>query len=249
MNQFILALCGLPASGKSTLANAIQRYIGSRVSIVRTDEWRDSAYYTQWDPDKEGAVRTSALARVQQLIREGESVIHDDTNYYNSMRHELLDIAIESKSVFGVVYVSTPLETALQWNKEREGTRVTDNMITKIHERFDTPGGRYLWDYPLAEVNMSKDNPDQEAATISEILEDLEPQREPKITRLTPNDGDLLDQVTREVVSKFLAENPHLRQNKEVFLIRRTILRKSIEDGVPPRGAASMLRAELDELL
>ena len=79
MNQFILALCGLPASGKSTLADAIQTALNYKVEIVRTDEWRDNAYYTNWKSEKEKPVRQKALARVKELVSEGKSVIHDDT--------------------------------------------------------------------------------------------------------------------------------------------------------------------------
>ncbi|MHA1485102.1 MAG: AAA family ATPase, partial [Candidatus Thorarchaeota archaeon] len=92
MNQFLLALCGLPASGKSSLADAIRvavRSKGPKVEVVRTDEWRDDTYYSEFVPEKEGEVRQAALARVETLIGKGKSVVHADTNYYNSMRHEL----------------------------------------------------------------------------------------------------------------------------------------------------------------
>ena len=81
MNQFILALCGLPAAGKSVLADAIQKALNYDVEIVRTDEWRDNEYYTDWKPEKEKPVRQKALERVKKLAAEGKSVIHDDTNY------------------------------------------------------------------------------------------------------------------------------------------------------------------------
>jgi uridine kinase len=70
MEQFLLALCGLPASGKSTLADAIQKTLGPTVVIVRTDEWRDDSYYTDWKPEKEAPVRLGALERVKQLIEQ-----------------------------------------------------------------------------------------------------------------------------------------------------------------------------------
>ncbi len=60
MNQFILALCGLPASGKSSLADAIRSTVyskGLEVEVVRTDEWRDDAYYSDFVPEKEGCIQ------------------------------------------------------------------------------------------------------------------------------------------------------------------------------------------------
>ncbi|MFW9926920.1 MAG: AAA family ATPase, partial [Candidatus Thorarchaeota archaeon] len=108
MNRFILALCGLPASGKSTLADAIKMALNSNVEIVRTDDWRNDAYYTDWKPEKEKPVREAALAKVERLVSEGKSVIHDDTNYYSSMRHELLKIAIAGRAGFAIIHITTP---------------------------------------------------------------------------------------------------------------------------------------------
>ncbi|TFG28116.1 hypothetical protein EU527_17690, partial [Candidatus Thorarchaeota archaeon] len=168
MNQFILALCGLPSSGKSTLANAIQRALDFSVEIVRTDEWRDNSYYTNWQPEKEGIVRQKALAMVKRLVTEGKSVIHDDTNYYTSMRHELFETALENGCGFLIIHVSTLVTTALRWNKERPDTRIPDSVIEDIFEKFDNPGRRYLWDNSEMEVDMERD---ELANVVQEIVE------------------------------------------------------------------------------
>ena len=84
MTQFLLVLCGLPASGKSALADAIQVEMDSDIEIVRTDDWRDDKYYTDWKPEREKPVRQAALEKTRSLVSSGKSVIHDDTNYYAS---------------------------------------------------------------------------------------------------------------------------------------------------------------------
>jgi O-phosphoseryl-tRNA(Sec) kinase len=116
MKQFLLVLCGIPASGKSTLANEIKNVLNQRVEleIVSTDKWRDEAYYSSFSPEKETQVRERALKRTSFLLSIGTSVIHDDTNYYTSMRHELYDLARINECVFAVVYVATPLDIALE---------------------------------------------------------------------------------------------------------------------------------------
>ena len=249
MRQFILALCGLPASGKTTLADAIQNALNHDVVIVRTDEWRDDVYYTDWKPEKEKPVRQKALARVRILVAEGKSVIHDDTNYYTSMRHELFKIAIENECGFAIVHVATPVTVALEWNKERVGSKIPASVIHDIFERFDNPGTRYLWDNCELEVRLDLQEIDSVVPEILEILEELEPAREPKPRLIPSTQFERLDTETRLTVSEFLAEHPELRTNREVSKIRRYVLRMASERGVPLKGVHSLLWKELMKLL
>ncbi len=249
MRQFILALCGLPASGKSTLADAIQSALDCNVEIVSTDEWRDDAYYTDWKPEKEKPVRQKALARVKELVAAGKNVIHDDTNYYTSMRHELYKIAIENRCGFAIVYVATPVLVALEWNKEREGSRIPDSVIHDIFERFDNPGYHYLWDTSDLEVSLEEQEIDDVVPEILEILEELEPAREPKPRLVTIHEFGHLDTATRLTVSYFLEEHPELRGNREVSLTRRSFLRKASEEKIPAKEVHDLLWTELEKLL
>ena len=252
MNQFILTLCGLPASGKSSLADAIRlavRSKGHEVEIVRTDEWRDDTYYLDFVPKKEGEVRQAALARVDTLVGKGKSVIHDDTNYYNSMRHELLEVAIDAKCAFGIIHVTTPLEEALKWNRERPGTRIPDQVIQRISERFDRPGARYLWDCPLAEVDMSTLDLDSTVVEIVGTLRALEAIRQPKSTPAGDSEFEKLDLTTRNTVSGFLQNHPELRGNREVSIIRLRVLKRAAYEKIGPKMARDAILKELQALL
>jgi O-phosphoseryl-tRNA(Sec) kinase len=249
MRQFILALCGLPASGKTTLADKIQSALKNGVEIVRTDEWRDEAYYTDWKPEKEKPVRQKALTRVKELVAAGKSIIHDDTNYYTSMRHELFKIAIENNCGFAIVHVATPVLVALEWNKEREASRIPDSVIHDIFERFDNPGNRYLWDTSDLEVSLEIQKVESVVPEILEILEELEPAREPKPRLVTSTEFGMLDTETRLTVSKFLQEHPEHRGNREVSIIRRSFLRKASERKIPVKGVHELLWTELKKLV
>lgn len=249
MNQFILALCGLPASGKSKLADAIQKALESEVVIVRTDDWRDDTYYTNWKPEKEKSVREAALDRVREQVSEGKSVIHDDTNYYTSMRHELFEIAVENGIGFSIIHVSTTVTTALQWNRERPNSDIPESVIENISERFDIPGKRYLWDNSDLEVDMEADDLSAVIPEIITILEEISPAREPKPMLVTSNEFDKLDTVTRQVVSEFLKENPGLRGKRQVSVIRREFLRTAIERRMPLKGVKQVLLERLNKLL
>jgi len=248
MNQFILALCGLPSSGKSILADAIQKAMNSEIVIVRTDEWRDDSYYIDWKPEKEKPVRLAALSMVEKLVNDGKSIIHDDTNYYTSMRHELFKIAIDNRCAFAIIHVSTPLDIALRWNKERAGTRIPDEVIERINERFDLPGRRYLWDDSMLEVNMANQNVDKVIAEIIDSIEELDiAEPEPRLVTIT--EFERLDVETRQTVSEFLEKNQHLRGNREVSKIRRDVLRKASRRRFSVRKVHELLLDELTKLL
>lgn len=252
MNQFLLALCGLPSSGKSTLADAIRVAVRSKgpiVEVVRTDDWRDDTYYSEFVPEKEGEVRQAALAKVETLIGKGKSVIHDDTNYYNSMRHELLEIAIDAKCAFGIIHVTTPIEEALKWNRERPGTRIPEYVIQRISERFDRPGARYLWDCPLAEVDMSTADFDSTVDEIVNTLHTLEVIRQSKPTLVSDSEFEKLDRATRNTVSGFLQSHPELRGNREVSIIRQRVLKRAVNDRISLKMAKDILLQELQTLL
>jgi len=249
MRQFILALCGLPASGKSTLADAIQNALGPDVVIVRTDEWRDDEYYTDWKPEKEKPVRQKALARVKELVTEGKSVIHDDTNYYTSMRHELFEIAVESKCGFAIIHVATPVIAALEWNKARDDSPIPDSVIKDIFERFDNPGYSYLWDTADLEVSLEIQEISDVVPEIVEILHELEPSSKPKPVPVTCIEFGRLDTETRLTVSEFLEEYPEFRGNREVSTIRRNFLGKASENKIQVKGVHDLLWAELEKLL
>ena len=249
MTQFILALCGLPASGKSALADAIRNKMNSDVEIVRTDDWRDDSYYSDWRPEKERPVREAALEKVKELIEQGKSVIHDDTNYYTSMRHELLNVAIKSKCAFAIVHVSTPIGIALKWNNDRNNIRIPDVVIERINERFDPPGRHYLWDDSMIEVDMSKQNAAEAAIKIVEGLRELEPALELPMKMVAGTEFDRLDTETRQIVSEFLEEHPHLRRSRQVSVIRRSVLTQAAKRKMSTRGASELLREKLRELL
>lgn len=249
MNQFILVLCGLPASGKSTLADVIKNALITSVEIVRTDEWRDDLYYIDWTPEKEGVVRQRAIERVKQLVTEGKSVIHDDVNYYESMRHQLFRIAVQNRCGFAIIHITTSVTTSLKWNRERADTRIPDSVIENIAERFDTPGRHYLWDKAQLEVDLEIQEPECVLVDIIEILEELRPARQIKPKPSTNKRFERLDAETRSVVSQFLEEHSTLRSNKQVSIIRRDFLRTASERKIPLKQIHRLLWRELSELL
>lgn len=246
----MLALCGIPASGKSALASVIVARLlrETDVMVVSTDDWRDDEYYAEFRPDNEKRVRRAALEETERIIGEGKSVIHDDTNYYASMRHELYEIAERKGCSFATVHVSTPVDEALSRNRERD-SHIPEQVIRRINEKLDVPGNKYAWDNPIATVNLAARTLDDAAAEIVDRLKFLEPPSEGEETQNGGAQSRLLDVVTREVVSRFLQENPVYRNDPRVTKARRDALTKSRAEGLSPHETEQTLKAMLGVLM
>ncbi len=245
MEQFLLALCGIPASGKTTLARAIQKKFGKGVVIVSTDRWRDAEYYAEFTPEKEQVVRERALQETRELISRGLSVIHDDTNYYQSMRHDLYEIAKDRECIFAVIHVNTSLKTALQWNRERE-MQIPEEVIERINHRLDIPGKKYLWDRAIMTINPWVMPLDSVVNDLAERLRAMHPLERARDSGEQGEDMNaLLDVITRQVVKKFLQEMPEYRHDPEVSRLRRKVLREAIREGFSPYETEHVLRVRL----
>ena len=248
MTKFLLALCGLPASGKTTLARALRETLASSGSleIVSTDQWRDQDYYSNFVPENEHIVRQRALDRTTKKLLRGISVIHDDTNYYSSMRHELYVIAKENRCVFGIVHVSTPLEVALSWNRSRDDA-LPEPVIVKIAQSFEPPGSRYAWDRPIAVVDLSQTEVQESASEIARTLRKLKAARG-RTVQENESREDALDLATRQAVTSFLLEFESLRNDPRVYRIRKRILAESKKVAASPQEARIRVLAELRRL-
>jgi O-phosphoseryl-tRNA(Sec) kinase len=248
MTEFLLALCGLPASGKTTLAEEIRTNLKprTRVEIVSTDQWRDKEYCSKFQPEKEHAVRQSALETTREILSNGKSVIHDDTNYYSSMRHELYSIAKETVCAFAVVYVSTPLEVALKWNQSR-GVPIPKEVILKIADNFEPPGSKYEWDKPVAVVDLSQTIVKDAALEVTRAIQALKPSyQNTSIER--EQELDLLDIATRQAVATFLGQFESFRNDPRIHRIRTMALAECRKRNATPEEARELVAAELDRL-
>lgn len=247
MKQFLLVLCGIPASGKTLLAIEIQKQVQDDVDIVSTDEWRDEVFYSAFTPEKENKVRENALKNTKTLLSKGKSIIHDDTNYYASMRHELYELARLRACVFAVVHITTPLKVALDWNRRREVV-IPDHVIRRIHSKLDEPGRRYAWDKPIARVNLAAIGT---SIAASEILQGLESKRPISTTKIGSEESmqTLRDKETRLVVAEFLLENRGLRSDDDVHRIRKTILHIAKEKNYSVEETKKHLLSELSKLV
>ncbi|MEX2681955.1 MAG: AAA family ATPase [Candidatus Sigynarchaeota archaeon] len=165
-NQAVFILCGLPASGKSTLAASIaadirERIPASQVKILDIDLLRAAMHGTSgagnaFDPALEAEVRAGKLNEIDDALGKGLIVIDDDVNYFRSMRKEVADVACKHRVHYAIIHVATPLKQCIAWNAKRE-RQVPVEVIKDIARKMDMPGSRsYSWDEPLVTINLAK---------------------------------------------------------------------------------------------
>ena len=111
MKPTVIILCGLPYSGKSTLAEALgsdgfavisldainrDRGLGLKGEPVPGFEWQESHRLAQ--------------QRLRELLADGRDVVWDDTNYAAWIRDPIFESAVENGGEPVVVFVDTPME-------------------------------------------------------------------------------------------------------------------------------------------
>ena len=162
------------------------------------------------------------------------------------MRHDLYDIARMNRCVFAVIYVNTPLATALDWNLTRTPV-IPEHVIVRISERLDKPGTKYRWDQSIVTVNLTVEDVWMTAGKILERTLELKP-----LSLANPYSGetieDLRDRVTRQVVSRFLWENPFHQKDPEVHRIRKSVLKDAKTEGLSARETEETLYKQLARL-
>lgn len=156
----LVVLVGLPASGKTTIANLLQQYFQQQkmlqnnisIKIIDIDKIRIENVGLKFDPLKEEAIIQKKYALIKDSIAPNTIILIDDMHYYVSMRHEIYQIAKKTHSMYFTIAVETPLENCLSWNINR-GESIPNSVITSVAGKFDPMGLKYRWDKPDSTLN------------------------------------------------------------------------------------------------
>jgi len=241
--NFLLILVGLPASGKTTIANALKNFLESKfenflVKIVDPDQIRNSLFPQKFNPKKEQIVREKSLNEIELGLNQGFLVISDDLNYYTSMRHDLKRIAERNSSKYFILHISTPLETCIKWNKKR-GEPISIEIIHKINKKFDSFNS-YNWDYPLKAIDPSKsDNLDKEIEEVINLIErNLKREsikrhykKEKRSERVEFHEE--LDRITRTLTGEFAKNKKYQPLMKRISKLRKKFIKNHLNHYVP----------------
>ncbi len=141
----LIMMCGLPFSGKTTLARILSRtlnwmYISLDDTISALGFW-DQGYditQNQWNE-----AYTKAHNTVRTALQEGNSVIYDETNYRRLHRDRLRQIAVETRTRSYVVYLDVSLaevQARIIANRiQLQRGDITDEALRYVVERIEPP--------------------------------------------------------------------------------------------------------------
>jgi predicted kinase len=115
-------LIGLPASGKSTLAEQLAK-LGAEYTIISTDQIRGELFNDESIQGNWVDIENLALSRIKAADESGKVVIYDATNCKRAYRFDFLEKAnnITGKSLQWMAWqLDTPLEICQRRNQQRQ---------------------------------------------------------------------------------------------------------------------------------
>lgn len=130
--MFLHLLCGIPASGKSTLSTRVPGYVISTDSI-RKFLWNDESVVKH-----DRLVFRLAENIADYLLGKRTDVILDATNLSKEKRGMFIKIGHKYHARVALHWVNCPLGTALERNAARD-RKVPETIIKALHKSFQLP--------------------------------------------------------------------------------------------------------------
>lgn len=125
----LYTITGLPYSGKTTLKNKLASQCG--FSVISIDEIMDEA--EMWnDPhptDEDwGKAYEVAYQRLEDLLRQGKSVVFDGGSLRKSERETQRSIAEKTNALYKLIYVNTRREIINQRRVRNQSTKEREDV-------------------------------------------------------------------------------------------------------------------------
>ena len=147
----LIIVCGLPGSGKTTLAKALER----RLRAVRfsPDEWMDAISLNLWDEERRGKIEALQWKFAQELLALGLTVIIEWGTWGRSERDTLRLGARALGAAVELHYVSASVDVLFDRIQRRgmEKPPIERDAVSRWLEIFQapTPEETALFDKPL----------------------------------------------------------------------------------------------------
>lgn len=253
--SFLLIMCGIPSSGKTELAKRtakiLEKKFNKPVLVVGTDFFREMMPISDevFKPEREAFLKFLAFNTISLGLQNGFIVISDDLNYYTSMRKDLADLAKSKGAGFGVVYVNTPLNVALEWNRKR-GSPIPDGLIEEVHAKFEEPGKKYRWDSPIMTVNPAQDELDVLAERVaSETVQCMLKWGKPiKVFPITQRASEI-EKATRRAMGEIMARFRMANVTDELSDLRKSIAQQAVKMELSPEAAVKLFSENAEKIL
>lgn len=133
----LLVFCGIPGSGKTTIARLVAKNDPAAVHI-QTDAIRAMISRPTFSVEESDLVYRACVAAAREALDRGRLVLIDGT--FGSSRRRENTLSALAGHYFSVdfVYVKCELETALQRNSSRPAAVPPDN-VRSIYSAFEVP--------------------------------------------------------------------------------------------------------------
>ena len=147
----LIVVCGLPGSGKTTLARALE----SRFRAVRfsPDEWIDALSLNLYDEERRGKIETLQWKLGQELLALGLTVIIEWGTWGRSERDALRLRARALGAAVELHYLAAPADVLFERIQRRgmENPPIEREAMSRWFEMFQapTPEELALFDEPL----------------------------------------------------------------------------------------------------
>lgn len=135
MTKKLLMLQGLPASGKSTYAKELEA-TGKWVRVNKDDIRKE--FFPDYTFKNEKDVVYIEDSEIIAELRDGNSVVVDDTNFNPKHEARLRKIAREEGAEFHVKVIDTPFEECIKRNKKRPNS-VPLEVIMDMYRKYIAP--------------------------------------------------------------------------------------------------------------
>lgn len=116
----LVLICGLPASGKSTLA----RSLAQELPAIRLDKdrWTTALGHDPWDDDFRRRIEAQLWALTQDLLRQGQTVVLEWGHWARAERDEKRLAARALGAAVELHVLEAPLEELVERARRRSAT-------------------------------------------------------------------------------------------------------------------------------
>ena len=135
----LIIICGLPGTGKTTLANSLaQQHDGT---IYSPDDWMDALGIDLWDGTKRDAIEALQWRQAQDLLRLGGTAIIEWGSWGRSERDALREGADALGAIAELIFLDLPPETLFERisARGRENPPITLAQLREFSAAIERP--------------------------------------------------------------------------------------------------------------